>query len=55
MTVDSIQYFSIILNSNARTDLTGVDPSLQVPSTQHPGSDGVIIQLVTRVPVDDLN
>lgn len=61
MSVNSNQYFSIkfILvqrhtNTDAHTHLTGVHPSLQVPSAQHPGSDSIIIQLVTSVPVDDL-
>ena len=37
------------------TDLAGVHSALQVSSTKHPGSDGIVVQLVARVPADDLH
>lgn len=37
------------------THLTCIHTSLQIPSTQHPGGDGVIIELVAGASIYDLH
>lgn len=43
------------LGFDAHTDLAGIHSALQVSSTKHPGSDGIVVQLVAYVPADDLH
>lgn len=47
--------FTPELRVDADADLAGVHSALQASSTKHPGSDGIVVQLVAHVPADDLH